>query len=117
MKRFSLSIIFLISIGLMAFSVLNRTVTGTSTTIASTDDNYVILHTGAAATYTLGTVSDGFSCTVANHGTGVITFSSAITTANGQTITVLSNSAGSFVPGQIGNSITLVKIGGVWRSI
>lgn len=117
MKRFSLSILFLFSIGLMAFTVPTRTVTGTSTTVASSDDGLVILHTGAAATYTLGTVSDGFSCTIANHGTGNITFSSAITTATGQTITVLSRSSGEFVPGQIGNSITLVRIGGVWRSI
>ena len=102
---------------LSAAVILNRTVTGSSTTISSTDDNYVILHTGPAATYTLGTVSDGFSCTVANHGTGDITFSAPITTADGQTITVLPFSSGSFTPGQSGNVITLIKIGGDWRSI
>ena len=102
----------------MAMSVmLNRTVTGTSTTVASGDDNYVIVHTGAAATYTLGTVSDGFSCRIVNHGTGAVTFSAGITTANGQTITVLPKSNGEIVPGQIGNQITLAKIDGVWRSI
>lgn len=102
----------------LALSVLStRTVTGTSTSIVTADDNYVILHTGAAATYTLDTVSDGFSCKIVNHGTGNITFSSSITTANGQNITVLSNSSGLIIPGQISNTITLLKIGGIWRSI
>lgn len=102
---------------LSSSAINNRTVTGTSTTVASTDDGYVILHTGAAATYTLGTVIDGFSCKIVNHGTGAVTFSGAITTANGQTITALPNSNGEIVPGQIGNQINIAKIGGVWRSI
>jgi hypothetical protein len=112
MKRFVL-------VGLMVFLcgfvVNTRTVTGTSTTIATADNDFVILHTGAAATYTLGTVSDGFSCRVVNHGTGNITFSGAVTVANGQTITVLGRSASEMLPGVNGNSITLVRIGGVWR--
>lgn len=110
--------ILVLLIGLLsAFTILNRSVTGSTTTIASGDDNYLIVHTGPAATYTLGTVSDGFSCTVVNHGTGNITFSAGITTANGQTITVLPASNGEIVPGQIGNKITIAYIGGVWRSI
>lgn len=110
--------IFLLCFVFFGFSViLNRTVTGTTATVASGDDNYLIVHTGAAATYTLSSVSDGFSCIIANHGTGAITFSAAITTANGQTITVLPMSNGEIVPGQIGNKITIARIGGVWRSI
>lgn len=108
----------ILSILLISFSsVNNRTVTGTSTSIVTADDGYVILHTGASATYTLGSVTNGFSCKVINHGTGDITFSGSITTANGQTITVLPKSNGEFIPGQIGNQITIAKIGGVWRSI
>ncbi len=111
-------VILILSVIFFSFiTILNRTVTGTSTTIASGDDNYLIVHTGASATYTLGTVSDGFSCKIVNHGTGIITFSSGITTADGQTITILPFSNGEIVPGQIGNQITIAKIGGVWRSI
>lgn len=100
-----------------AVAINNRVVSGTSTTVASGDDGYVIVHTGAAATYTLDGVSDGFSCKIVNHGTGSITFSGAITTASGQTITVLRMSNGEITPGQIGNQITIAKIAGVWRSI
>lgn len=113
-------LLFLICILFFGFSsILNRTVTGTSTTISSSDDNYLIVHTGAAATYTLGTVSNGFSCKVVNHGTGNITFTvtGGITTANGQAITILPFSNGEIYPGQIGNQITIAYIGGVWRSI
>lgn len=110
--------ILVLLVGLFsAFTILNRSVSTSTATIASGDDNYLIVHTGPAATYTLGTVSDGFSCTVVNHGTGAITFSAAITTANGQTITVLPRSNGEIVQGQIGNKITLARISGVWRSI
>jgi hypothetical protein len=109
---------FLLCVLFLSFtSILNRTVTGTSTTIVTGDDNYLIVHTGAEATYTLGTVSDGFSCKIVNHGTGGITFSGGITTANGQTITILPKSNGEIAPGQIGNQITIAYIGGVWRSI
>jgi hypothetical protein len=112
-KIFGLFLIVFLS----GFVVNTRTVTGTSTTIATGDNDFVILHTGAAATYTLGTVSDGFSCRVVNHGTGNITFSGAVSTASGQTINILPFSAGEIVPGQIGNQITLCRISGVWRSI
>ncbi|CAN1553093.1 hypothetical protein MCERE19_02251 [Spirosomataceae bacterium] len=108
-------LILILCLGFVA--IPNRTVSGTSTTIVTGDDNAVIIHTGAAATYTLGTVSDGFSCKIANHGTGNITFSAGITTANGQTITILPQSNGEIVPGQIGNQINIARIGGVWRSI
>jgi hypothetical protein len=96
----------------------NRVVSTSSTTVAPTDDGYVILHTGPAATYTLGTtVANGFSCKVVNHGTGAVTFNVGITTANGQTITRLPPSNGEINPGQIGNQITIARIANVWRSI
>lgn len=102
---------------MMAFATVNtRTVTGTTATIAAADDGYVILHTGAAATYTLGTVSDGFQCRIVNHGTGEITFSAAVLTGStGHSTTKLSNYHTVFEPEKIGNSIELTKIGGNWR--
>jgi hypothetical protein len=116
MKKVIFSILsFFYSVAFTSLST--RTVTTSSASITSADDAYVILHTGPAASYTLGTVSDGFSCKIVNHGTGDITLSAGVTTGNGQTITVLTNSSGLFTPGQIGNTITIARIGGVWRSI
>jgi hypothetical protein len=112
-KLFSLFIFFV----LCSFAVPTRTVSTTTATIATADDNFVIVHTGAAATYTLGTVSAGFSCTVLNHGTGNITFSTNIRTTNTQTVTILTNYSSQMMPGTIGNSIQLLYDGAVWRSI
>ena len=102
---------------LVSFTTINtRTVTGTTATIVTADDGYIILHTGAAATYTLGTVSDGFSCKIVNHGTGEITFSTAIFTGStGHSTTKLSNYFTILEPDKIGNSIQITKIGGDWR--
>lgn len=112
-----LILFFLFIPGLLFSSTIPfRVVTG-NTTIATADNDHVIVHTGAAATYTLGSVSDGFSVKIANHGTGSITFSAAITTASGQSITVLTNSSGLLEPGIVGNTITIARISGVWRSI
>jgi hypothetical protein len=114
MKKLTLILsIFLLSTIVIPY----RTVTGTSTTIAPGDDNFVIIHTGGSATYTLGTVADGFSCTIVNHGTGNIILTQSITTANGQTVTVVNRSNGEIIPGQIGNKIRISRINGVWRSI
>jgi hypothetical protein len=114
MKKLCLLFIFLV---LCSFAVPTRTVSTTTATIATADDNFVIIHTGAAATYTLGIVSAGFSCTVVNHGTGSITFSTNIRTTNTQNITVLTNYSSQMMPGTIGNSIQLLYDGAVWRSI
>lgn len=114
MKKLCLLFFFF---ALCSFAVPTRTVSTTTATIASSDDNFVIVHTGAAATYTLGTVSAGFSCTVLNHGTGNITFSTNIRTTNTQTVTVLTNYSSQMMPGTIGNSIRLLYDGAVWRSI
>jgi len=113
-KLFSLLGYFIL---LSAFTVPTRTVSTTTATIATGDDGYVIIHTGAAATYTLGSVSSGFTCTVVNHGTGSITFSTNIRTTNTQNITVLTNYSSQMMPGTIGNSIRLLYDGSVWRSI
>ena len=112
-KLFSLLIFVFFS----AFTIPTRTVSTTTATISTGDDGYVIIHTGAAATYTLGSVSSGFSCTVVNHGTGSITFSTNIRTTNTQNITVLTNYSSEMMPGTIGNSIRLLYDGSVWRSI
>lgn len=93
-----------------------RTVSA-STTIVSGDDTGFVTNTGGAVTFTLGTVSSGFSCTVSNHGTGIITFSAPITVANSTTITTLSKSATEITPNQIGNKIRLYYDGTTWRGI
>ena len=113
MKHFSILLVLLIS--LMSLSAVPVRTVSASTTIGTSDDNGFVTNTGAAVTFTLGTVSNGFSCTVANHGTGNVTFSGAITVANGQTITVLPKSASSIEPNIIGNSITLFYDGTTWR--
>ena len=111
----SLSILFLMLISLMSItSVPIRTVSA-STTIGSGDDTGFVTNTGGSVTFTLGTVSSGFSCTVVNHGTGIITFSGSVTVANGTTITTLSKSASEILPNQIGNSINLFYDGTTWR--
>lgn len=112
-KLFVLFVFFLFS----SFTIPTRTVSTTTATIVTGDDGYVIIHTGAAATYMLGTVSSGFSCTVVNHGTGSITFSSNIKTTNTQTITVLTNYSSQMMPGIISNSLRLLYDGSSWRSI
>lgn len=92
-----------------------RTVSG-STSITTADDNNIIVATGGNATYTLGTVSSGFTTTVINHGTGVITFSAAITVGGGKTITTLTKYPAEMQPGWIGNTIHLAFDGTTWRA-
>jgi hypothetical protein len=86
-----------------------------STTITSSDDGGIVVNTGGSATFTLGSVSSGFSCVVSNHGTGIVTFSGSITVANGKTITTLTNNRTEFNPNGLGNSIQLWYDGTTWR--
>lgn len=87
----------------------------TSTTIAQSDDTGFVTHTGSTATYTLGTVSAGFSCTIENMGIGIITFSQGITVGNGKTLTTLGFSRNTMTPDGFGNSITIHWDGTAWR--
>ena len=105
----------LLLILLMSFHAVPVRTVSASTTIGTGDDTGFVTNTGAAVTFTLGSVSSGFSCTVANHGTGIITFSGGITVANGQTITVLPKAASGIEPGIVGNSIRLFYDGTTWR--
>lgn len=97
-------------------SFINIRTVSSNTTITSTDNDGIVMNTGGAVTFTLGSVSSGFSCSVVNNGTGNITFSSGITVANGQTITVLTKSATEISPGLIGNKIRIFYNGSTWRS-
>ena len=74
-----------------------------------TNIHRTIINTGAATTYTLPVASTcrGREYVIANHGTGDITFATAITVANGVTITTLSNVAGT-------NNITIQSDGTTW---
>lgn len=109
-----LSIFSLIIISLMSFSAAPVRTVSANTTIVSGDDGGFVINTGAAVTFTLGTVSSGFTCTVVNQGTGNITISSDVTVANGQTITIIPKSASGIEPGILGNSIRLIY-DGTWR--
>lgn len=111
------NLILLTFILLMGFTVAPVRGVSSSTTIVTGDDSGFVVNTGGAVTFTLGTVSAGFTTTVVNNGTGLITFSSAVTVANGQTITELSNSAGAIMPGTKGNSIRLFYDGTLWRGV
>ena len=110
-----LSIFSLIIISLMSFSAVPVRSVSANTTIVTGDDNGFVINTGGAVTFTLGTVSSGFTCTVINQGTGNITLSSGVTVANGQTITIIPKSASGIEPGIIGNSIRLIFEGTTWR--
>lgn len=109
------AIISLIIISLMSFSAAPVRSVSANTTISSTDDNGFVINTGAAVTFTLGSVSSGFTCTVVNQGTGNITLSSGVTVANSQTITIIPKSASGIEPGILGNSLRLIYDGSTWR--
>lgn len=86
-----------------------RSGTGAYTVLAT---DYVVINTGAAATWTMPAAS---SCTgriyrLINHGTGNITLSAAVTTANATTTTTLTFAAGS-------NFFEILSDGTVWRRI
>lgn len=102
---------------LMSFFTVPVRSVSTATTIVTGDNSGFVVNTGGAVTFTLGTVSTGFTTTVVNNGTGVITFSSPITVANGQTITELSYSASAIMPGIKGNSIQIFYDGTIWRGV
>lgn len=91
-----------------------RSVTG-NTSIVTADDNNIVVATGSNATFTLSSVSSGFSVTIINHGTGTITFSGAIYVGGGKTITTLGNYPAEMLPGWQGNTIRLVYDGTTWR--
>lgn len=110
-------LILLTFILLMSFVTVPVRSVSSATTIVTGDDSGFVVNTGGAVTFTLGTVSAGFTTTIVNNGTGVITFSSAVTVGNGQTITQLSNSAGAIMPGTKGNSIRIFYDGTLWRGV
>lgn len=111
----TLLIISLILISLSSFTVAPVRTVSANTTIITSDNEGFVINTGAAVTFTLGTVSNGFTCTIVNQGTGNITLSSAVTVANGQTITIIPKTASGIEPGIVGNSIRLVFDGTIWR--
>ncbi len=98
-----------------AFTLVPVRTSSGATTITTSDNDGVVIHTGAASTYTLGTVSSGFSCTIINHGTGAITLSGAVTVANGRTTTTIPASRGEITPSNISNSLVLIYDGTNWR--
>jgi hypothetical protein len=110
----TLSFISFILISLMSFSAAPVRSVSANTTIVTGDDNGFVINTGGTVTFTLGTVSSGFTTTIVNQGTGNITLSSAVTVASGQTITVIPKSASGIEPGILGNSIRLIY-DGTWR--
>ena len=109
-------LVIIVAICLSSFIIPTRVIS-TSTTITTSDDNGVVINTGGAVTYTLGTVSSGFTCTIVNQGTGSITFSTGIKTDNNNTITVLDKSSSSMSAGVVGNSVRLLFDGTIWRKI
>lgn len=113
MKKISFLFVSLISLMSITF-VPVRTVSA-NTTITTADDEGFVTNTGGAITITLGTVTSGFKCTVANHGTATLIFSSGITVANGTTITALSKNSSEISPNQIGNTIEIWYDGTTWR--
>lgn len=113
----TLSFISLILISLMSFSVAPVRSVSANTTIGTSDNDGFVINTGAAVTFTLGTVASGFSCTVVNQGTGNVTLSSAVRVSSGQTITVIRNSPSEINPDILGNSLRLVFDGTTWRGI
>lgn len=79
-----------------------------ATTIVADDD--VVVHTGAAVTYTLPTpalAAVGKVFTVVNQGTGVVTLSQAVRTATATTITTVA----------IGSSLTFISSGTQYRRL
>lgn len=110
-----LSVFFVLLISLSSFSAAPVRSVSANTTISSTDDGGFIINTGAAVTFTLSSVSTGFTCTIINQGTGNITLSSSVTVANSRTITIIPKSATSIEPGILGNSLRLIYDGSTWR--
>jgi hypothetical protein len=84
-----------------------RSGTGAYTVLAT---DYVVINTGAAATWTMPAASGcaGRIYNLLNHGTGNITLSAAVTTASGTTTTTLGSAAGA-------NSFEIISDGSVWR--
>ena len=84
-----------------------RSGTGAYTVLAT---DYAVINTGAAATWTMPAASTcaGRIYRLLNHGTGNITLSAAVTTANATTTTTLGNAAGS-------NAFEIISDGSVWR--
>jgi hypothetical protein len=111
-----LSIISFVLISLMSFTVAPVRTVSANTTIGTSDNDGFVINTGAAVTFTLGTVSSGFTCTIVNQGTGNVTLSSAVTVASGQTITIIPKTASGIEPGIVGNSIRLIYDGTTWRA-
>ncbi len=91
-----------------------RTVSG-NTSIVTDDDTDIVVATGGNATFTLTSVSSGFTCVIVNHGTGTVTFSTPVYVGGGKTITTLGNYPAEMRPGWVGNTITLAYDGTVWR--
>jgi hypothetical protein len=92
-----------------------RSVSG-ATSVTTSDDNNIVIATGSDATFTLGTVSNGFTVTLINHGTGTITFSQNVYVGGGKTITTLGNYPAEMQPGWVGNTIQLCYDGTTWRA-
>lgn len=92
-----------------SLSTRYRSGTG-SYTIAAND--YVIMNTGGGATWTLPdpTTCAGRIYRLVNHGTGNITLTRSVTTANGSTINSLGTAAAS-------NTAEIMSDGSVWRRI
>jgi len=90
-------------------TVSYRSGTGAYTVLAT---DYVVINTGVAATWTLPAASGcaGRVYRLLNQGTGSITLSAAVTTANGTTSTTLVITAGS-------NFYEILSDGTVWRRI
>jgi hypothetical protein len=84
-----------------------RSGTGAYTLLAT---DYVVINTGAAATWTMPAASScaGRIYRLLNQGTGNITLSAAVTTASGTTTTTLGSAAGS-------NAFEIISDGSVWR--
>lgn len=92
-----------------SLSVRYRSGTGAYTFAAN---DYVIIHTGAAVTWTLPdpTTCAGRVYRLINHGTGSVTLSRNVTTNNGGTINSLGTAAAN-------NTVEIMSDGSVWRRI
>ena len=92
-----------------SLSMRYRSGTGAYTLAAS---DYVVINTGAAATWTLPdpTTCAGRIYRLVNHGSGNITLSRSVTTSNGGSTTTLNTGATS-------NTAEIMSDGSVWRRI
>jgi len=114
MKKSFLFLTLLIS--LMSFLTIPVRNVSASTTITSADDGGVVTNTGGAVTFTLGTVSSGFSCTINNQGTGDITLSTAVTVHNGKTVTTIGRHSTEITSNGVGNKLRIYYDGTSFRS-